>query len=513
MSNVIHMMPQEEPALDAPPPPAPGVELLGEYEGSGFKQTPYLVRRGDGQVLQLPRLLYLVAEAADGRRDCAEIAAAVGEQVQRRLGPDDVRYLVDERLVPIGVLGEPDAPQGPLPKSDPLLALKWKTAVVPQPVVQSLAALFSPFFFPSVVGAALTALVGLDVWLFAVHGVAQSVRAAFYEPGVLLLLLALVALSAAFHECGHAAATRYGGARPGAMGVGMYLAWPAFYTDITDAYRLGRAGRLRADLGGVYFNVLFMLATAGAYLATGFEPLLLLIPIQHLEILHQFLPFLRLDGYYIVSDLTGVPDMFSRIKPTLRSLVPGSEPHPRVQELKVWARVVVTAYVLALVPVLAVMLTMMAVAAPRVFATATTAGIVMWHRLQTAIDLRQLLPAIAAAVQLVVLAIAPIGVALTLWKAGTGIARGVWRSTATRPRARNVLVATVTAVATGYLVNWWSSGVYRPIAAGERGTAQQAFAGAGRQLHVGRRHSRGGRRPLHPRTTHRRGTTPTNHDK
>ena len=38
------------------------------------------------------------------------------------------------------------------------------------------------------------------------------------------------------------------------MGTGLYLVWPAFYTDVTDSYRLGRAGRLRTDLGGLYFN-------------------------------------------------------------------------------------------------------------------------------------------------------------------------------------------------------------------------------------------------------------------
>ena len=106
------------------------------------------------------------------------------------------------------------------------------------------------------------------------------------------------------------------------MGVGIYLVWPAFYTDVTDAYRLGSGGRLRTDLGGVYFNVIFILATAAPTSLTGFEPLLLIIPLQHMEIIHQFLPFLRLDGYYIVCDLTGVPDMFARIKPTLQSLVP-----------------------------------------------------------------------------------------------------------------------------------------------------------------------------------------------
>ena len=32
-------------------------------------------------------------------------------------------------------------------------------------------------------------------------------------------------------------------------------------------------------------------------------------------------PVIRLDGYYLVSDLTGVPDLFARIGPVLRGLL------------------------------------------------------------------------------------------------------------------------------------------------------------------------------------------------
>ena len=44
-----------------------GVQLIGEMVGSGYRTPPALVRRGDGQVLQLTPLLYLVLNAVDGR--------------------------------------------------------------------------------------------------------------------------------------------------------------------------------------------------------------------------------------------------------------------------------------------------------------------------------------------------------------------------------------------------------------------------------------------------------------
>src|SRR5205814_2135476 len=82
-------------------------------------------------------------------------------------------------------------------------------------------------------------------------------------------------------------------ARPGVIGVGIYVVWPAFFTNVTDSYRLSRAGRLRTDLGGIYFNAVFMLVLAGIYAATSSELLLLVIAVTHLEMLEQLLPFVR----------------------------------------------------------------------------------------------------------------------------------------------------------------------------------------------------------------------------
>ena len=162
----------------------------------------------------------------------------------------------------------------------------------------------------------------VDYWLLAVHGLGSGLQLVLHNPVDLLIVLGLSVLSAAFHECGHAAGCRYGGARPGVIGVGISLVWPAFFTNVTDSYRLGRAGRLRTDLGGLYFNLIFMLALAGTYSATSAEVLLLVIAITHLEMLEQLLPFVRFDGYFILSDLAGVPDLFARIAPILRRAVP-----------------------------------------------------------------------------------------------------------------------------------------------------------------------------------------------
>ena len=260
---------------NARPHLAPGVELLGQYKGSGFKEPPFLVRRPDGQIVQLPGTLYAIAELADGSRDSATIGEELSQLLRRGLDADAVDYLVREKLVPLGVMAAANGRAVEVEKPDPLLALKFRARVVPRWVVRALTAVFRPLFFGPVVLAALGAFVAFDVWLFGIHGVAQGIRATLSNPTLILMLVGLLIASAGFHEFGHATACRYGGAEAGAMGVGLYLVWPAFYTDITDSYRLGKGGRLRTDLGGLYFNALFILATGAVYFATRFEPLLL----------------------------------------------------------------------------------------------------------------------------------------------------------------------------------------------------------------------------------------------
>jgi putative peptide zinc metalloprotease protein len=464
----------QAPVSETPPTNKPhvarGIDLIGKYEGSGFKEAPYIARRADGQVIQLAPLLYLIAELSDGVRTNEEIAAAVSEAIKRGVSADNVRQLVDERLQPLGVIAPADGSEPELQKADPLLALKLRAALVPERVVNAITKIFKPLFFPPVLLAVLAGLAALDVWLFAYHGVAQSLREVLYSPALLMMMLGLVIISAAFHECGHATACAYGGARPGVMGAGLYIVWPAFYTDVTDAYRLGKAGRLRTDLGGVYFNVVFMLAVFGVYAVTGYEPLLLVIPFMHLEILHQFLPFIRLDGYYIVSDLTGVPDMFARIKPTLASLLPWKHTSDRVTELKPWVRGVVTLYVFTVVPLLLFMFGMMLINAPRILSTAYDSFFVQYHKVQHAFNGGSMLHGAIGILQMLILILPVLGIAATFWMVLRRVTGAVWARTEDKPAVRGAYAVAVASAAAflGYI--WWPNGDYRPIQRGERGT-------------------------------------------
>ena len=332
-----------------------GLQLLGPVKGSGIREPTYLLRRQDGQVVQVSELLHLVVSAVVPGRTPEQVADVVSDAYGRTLTTDGLAHLVEERLQPLGLVEHAGSPaSSEPPKASPILSLSLKGTLVPARVVRFLAATVGAGVLAARRGGrtrgprrALRATVPAEQpGQRAAAGSGHAVAAA--------CALRLLTLAAVLHELGHAAACRYGGARPGRIGYGVYLVFPAFYTDVTDSYRLGRAGRVRTDLGGLYFNVWFLLASGATYLSTGQGLFLLVFLVLQLEMLQQLIPAVRFDGYYVLSDLAGVPDLFARVRPVLLSLVPGRRPDPRVTELRPAARRLVAGWVLVVVPLLTV---------------------------------------------------------------------------------------------------------------------------------------------------------------
>jgi hypothetical protein len=89
--------------------PADGLRLLGEYQDGGDAGRRFLVGRGDGQVIQLPLLLYLITAAiaeggVDGGWSADQVAVRVRAASGHGLAPDNVRYLIVSKLAPLGLI-------------------------------------------------------------------------------------------------------------------------------------------------------------------------------------------------------------------------------------------------------------------------------------------------------------------------------------------------------------------------------------------------------------------------
>ncbi|PRY50684.1 putative peptide zinc metalloprotease protein [Geodermatophilus tzadiensis] len=502
-----------------------GTELLGEYQDSAYQEPKYLIQRVDGQTMQLPRLLYGVACALDGR-DARRIAETVNAELGQELTEDDVRFLVEERLYPAGIVAvstegpdsgtlpdagalpdsgtpvdgrSPDGAAGgaqpvgsapvPMPvRNDLLLALRYRAGVIPAGVADRIGRVLQPLFARPVWTVLVAAFVAVDVTIIAGGDLlAQSVagvQAVVERPSLLLVVLGITVVTGAIHEFGHVTACRYGGARPGNVGVGIYIVWPALYSDVTDSYRLGRVGRLRTDLGGVYFDAISLAVLGLVYLRTGEPWLLLALVGMHVETAWQFLPSIRLDGYYILADLVGVPDLFGYVKPALLSAIPGRPVHPRVAELKPRARRTVVLWVLLVVPTLVLWLVLFLLAAPRLIPAAWRSLQDYLQGLDAAVRGGDVVTTSLGVFQVLLLALPWVGTVLILWmlvdvvrqkRRARGAASRISPDTAATLRRVAALVA-VAAAGCALIARVAAVAATRPATAEETALADAALA-------------------------------------
>ncbi|TDC82672.1 hypothetical protein [Actinomadura sp. 7K507] len=421
---------EEPPAALILPMLAEGTELVGEFKNSGYREPPQLVCLPNRQLARLPPLLYLVVKALHEHRHLADadvaqaldqVADAVSREAGARLTAEQVVYLVDRKLAPLGVTTYSDGTPPPSEvKADPFLALKFKVAVFPESFTWFVAGMFSWLFRPVVLALMVTAFLVSETWVLTTRSMADALSLTILNPVSILLILGLGIASCAFHEVGHAAACRYGGVRPGVMGCGIYLVWPAFYTDITESYRLGRGGRLRTDLAGVYFNAIFVVGLALLYLQTGFEPLLVTVLYVNLQMIQQLLPTLRFDGYYIMSDLIGIPDLFKYIGPILRRTLLRRKADARLKDLKRWPQVFVTCWVLTVIPLLVFQIGLIISQVPTLVAKDWS---MIRQLARDAANGAGLLDLFASGLQIILLVLPLAGVALILFSVGRGLVR------------------------------------------------------------------------------------------
>jgi putative peptide zinc metalloprotease protein len=468
---------------------AEGLELLGEVPGSGYRQAPALARRGDGQVITLTPLLHQAMVAIDGRRDLADVAAVVSEASGRLVRPEDVQHLVEATLRPLGLLRLADGSEPELRRANPLLALRARKVVTDPAITRRLTTPFAVLFAPFVAIPVVLAFLAISGWVLFREGLAAATAQAFQFPSLFLLVIVVTVLSAGFHEFGHAAAAQRGGATPGAMGFGFYLFWPAFYTDVTDSYRLGRGGRLRTDLGGLYFNAIIVLLTFGVWWLTGWHALLLIVVTQVLQMIRQLAPMLRFDGYHVLADVTGVPDLYQRIGPILKGLLPGHWRPPEAVALKTWARVVVTVWVLAVVPLMLLSMLLVVLSLPRLVATAWVSVGAQSAELSRNFADGDVLGVLARGLAIVVLVVPLLGIGYVVVRLVRRVVAGTLRRTEGRPVRRALAALVAAALVTGLAWAWWpSTDRYQPVRAWEGGTVLDAVpAASGSSLGAGSR--------------------------
>ncbi len=171
---------------------------------------------------------------------------------------------------------------------------------------------------------------------FVVNKIATYLSIAYYRPVAFFLLAVIVTatviaprhylelsftekdliwgyfflfVSLLLHELGHASACFHYGAEPSNIGLTIYLIFPVFYSDVTDAWRLKRWQRVIVDLGGIYFQLVTAAIYVNFYNFTEWTALKIAILAIASSCILDLNPVLKFDGYWALSDALGVTNL------------------------------------------------------------------------------------------------------------------------------------------------------------------------------------------------------------
>lgn len=280
-----------------------------EDTGPGAAQR-YLLTLGDSYFLislKARALILALLRSPETRQQLeSDFAAETGD----RIPATTLIALAKQTLPPVLFRDTPL----PVPRKPFIVSATVMTPSHAARVAAWLACLFKPRCAMPVV--ALFVLLHAMVLPDALHAMHGNLTAA-QTCALALLFLA----SGLFHECGHIAACRYFRCDHGGIGFGLYLVFPVWYADVTHAWQLQRRQRAVVDLGGVYFQAIFLIVVDLYALVSGDPVAFKLAWLITFAMLFTLNPVFKFDGYWLLSDLSGLHNLHRQVRQSISALI------------------------------------------------------------------------------------------------------------------------------------------------------------------------------------------------
>jgi hypothetical protein len=296
----------------------PSLEIF-PLDSSSVEPT-YVVKTAEGKSYVVSEKLRNLLLLFDGRRTLSDIAKIVSNQQETQVSGEQMNNVLAAYIDRFGLIEE--VREGPLSAPDEAphrVSTRGKT---------------KPFDFifrlPLIPARVAAPVVDRLTWLFtprtAVVGVAAIVLAhvAFYQnwlvsrPAIsfsstdFLIFYALGLGTALFHELGHASACRAFRCEHGPIGLLLYIIFPAFYVNLSNAWRLRGKQRAVIDVGGIYFQLLTVIPLLLLFALTGRPYFCGVIYAVDWMVLFSLNPMFKFDGYWLLVDLTGIINLQRR---------------------------------------------------------------------------------------------------------------------------------------------------------------------------------------------------------
>lgn len=283
---------------------SPVYKLSSDIEFSKFNESEYLLHNVKlNKYTKLNQKYYDLLSLADGSRTVSQINMDFQKSHKVPISDSQIILLFGQ-LKQYGTFGHDDSikEQSKIPDYIKYGFIFLKPEVI-STIVPFLKLLFVRKVFYSVIFFSII-IFGYSIYTNYYNN--PTLNSNTFVPYFILLLF----ISTIFHELGHASASHFFKARHGGIGFGFYLYFiPAFFADVTDIWRLSKWKRIIVNSAGIYFEIIFCLLLLIIGFFIKYHILEILALAISVKALYNLIPFLRADGYWILSDLLNKPNL------------------------------------------------------------------------------------------------------------------------------------------------------------------------------------------------------------
>lgn len=270
----------------------------------GIKLTPFdnqrwVVNTNEGRNFLVNHATSKLIEILSNAKNDEEAYGHFTNHFKVSIDPLGFKKLVNEKLGGYNILQNDSVETRPSLQS---VYLKLKVLLINDKWSGILSKPLQFFFKPS-------------IFWYALCGTVVFIMATFFtfSPPVnstnYTLLVCLIYATMLIHELGHIGACAKYGLKHGGIGFGFYVLLPVLYADITNIWSADKERRIIANMGGIFAEVFYAAILIAIFLITGEDTFLMAAFSISTFVLWEFNPFVRFDGYWILSDITSTPNL------------------------------------------------------------------------------------------------------------------------------------------------------------------------------------------------------------
>ena len=285
--------------------------LLNTINITKFNSESWVLSTPNGRNILLNYHSYQMVIALQQNTNMEDAVEAFNKNTQAGLTATEFDELVKQKLGGYEVLLHDTVET----KARPANYVKFKLPLISSKISGIMATVFKPLFTPAVFWVVLSIMAVAAVY-FVFNGPAINFSGVNYT-----MVIVLMAITLLVHELGHIGACRKFNIKHGGIGIGVYIVFPVAYADISSLWTATKKQRIIANLGGVFTEYLYAFVLLGLFYYTNNATFLLTFTILVTKAFFELNPFIRMDGYWVLSDITETPNLLQKANQQLAAVV------------------------------------------------------------------------------------------------------------------------------------------------------------------------------------------------